>query len=373
MARWDAYHEGTFMSRDQPCLRGGHHFGGLRALGLAVAAASFAFGCATDTQRIELKVSDPNLAGTTPALAMDAWATHVTQESGGRLTLTVYHGATLLSTDELFAGLQTGIADVGTYIPNIKDGLLKDNLLLNNIVTLPFMGWPDQRKTGQIYLDLLAAYPALQAEWKGLKVVGVAMMAGVHLHNVVRDIRTPADMNGLKTVAAAGVLTDSAHAAGALGVQVDMAQLGAAVADGTAEAVISHFAALTANNVLEPFKYHTLFGDGGINMTPLIVIVNNDVFASLAADLQNLIIDAGSFYADQFYALDAPVQAASIAQAEGWNQSFVRLTPDEIVVWHDLVKVPVHDQWVTTCAVNGLPGQALYDDTLQRIQAVASP
>jgi TRAP-type C4-dicarboxylate transport system substrate-binding protein len=360
------------MRWEHQCFFGRRHLRGLRALGLA-AAACFALGCATDTQRIELKVSDPNPAGTTPALAMDAWAKQVTQQSGGRLTLTVYHGATLLSTDELFTGVQTGIADFGVYVSDIKDGLLKDDLLLNNIVTLPFMGWPDQRKTGQIYLGLLAAYPELQAEWKGLKVVGVAMMAGVHIHNVVRDITTPADLNGLKTVAAAGVLTDSAHAAGAIGVQVDITQMATAVANGTVEAVIDHFAKLAVNNVLQPFTHHTLFGDGGINMTPLIVIVNRDVFNSLSADLQDIVTGSGSFYADQFYALDGPLQAASVAQAVAWNQSFVSLTPEEITVWYELVKVPVHDQWITTCAVNGLPGQALYDDTLQRIQAAASP
>jgi len=349
------------------------HRRGLWALALIAAAAGFAFGCATDTRRIELKVSDPNPAGTTPALASDAWAEQVTQQSAGRLTLTVYHAATLLSANELFVGVQTGIADFGVYVQNLEDNPLKDDLLLNNVVMLPFMGWPDQRSTGQIYLDLLAAYPAMKDEWKGLTVVGAAMMSGMHIHNVVRDIRTPTDLSGLKTVAAAGVLTDSAHAAGALGVSVDIAQLGEAVVDGTVDAVIDDFAELATNNVLEPFKYHTLFGDGGINMTPLVIIVNSDVFNSLSADLQGIVAASGSFYADQFYALDAPIQAASVAQAEAWNHSLVRLTPAEIAVWYELVKVPVHDQWVTTCEVNGLPGQAVYADTLQRIQAVASP
>jgi TRAP-type C4-dicarboxylate transport system substrate-binding protein len=333
---------------------------------IAAAAAGVAFGCGADTQHIELTASDPNPAGSPPAVAMDSWAAQISQQSGGRLKVTVYHDATLLSMDKWYTGVQTGIADFGMYVPDIKDGLL-----LNNVMMLPFMGWPDEHKTGRIYWDLLAAYPAMKAEWKGLRVVGMTIMPGTHIHNVVREIRTPDDMYGLKTMAADGVLADSARAAGAIGVQVDMTKMNDALAAGTVEAVINFFGVLAAYNVLEPLKYHTMFGAGGINLTPLVIIMNSDVYGNLPKDLQSIVDAAGSTFEEMSFNGPA-LTSAAIAQAQAWGHSFVQLTPDEVAVWYDLVKVPILDQWIAAAQVAGLPGQALFDDTLARIRAATS-
>ena len=333
---------------------------------LAAAAAGGVFACGSNTQQIVLTANDPNPTGSPPALAMDAWAAQIAQQSDGRLKVTVSHDATLLSMDKWFTGVQTGMADFGMYVPAISDGLL-----LNNVMNLPFMGWPDEHATAQIYWDLLAAHPEMQAEWVGLRVVGLTVMPGTHIHNVLREVRAPADLYGMKTMAAEGVLADSARAAGAIGVQVDFTKMGDALASGNVEAVINFFGVLAAYNVLEPLKYHTMFGAGGINMDPLVIIMNSDVYGNLPKDLQSIVDAAGSTFQESF---DAPaLTAAAIAEAQAWGHDFVQLTPDEVAVWYDLVKSPVLDQWIATAQAAGLPGQAVFDDTQARIQAANSP
>jgi TRAP-type transport system periplasmic protein len=342
--------------------------GCLGTLVLTVAVVGFAFGCGSETWRVELTVSDHNPTGTAPAQAVDDWAEQVTKQTGGRLRLAVYHDGVLLKGNEAYQGVQSGIADVGYYVLNRTDGFE-----LNSAMELPFMGWPDRFKTAQMYLDLLDHYPAMKAEWRGLRIIGVMMMPGTHLHNVVRDIRTPADLSRVKTMGAESLAVDAARAAGAIALELDVAQMAPALADGTISAVISDFSTLSVFNTLQTLYDHTIFGEGGINMSPALIIMNNDVFDSLPSDMQNIVATSGSFFTEKLYALDGSLQADSIAQAEALNHNFVQLTSEEIAVWSSLVKQPVHNTWIATCEAIGLPGQAVYDDVLSRIQAATSP
>ena len=47
----------------------------------------------------------------------------------------VHFGGVLFKGDEVFRGIQKGIADAGFYVLDRKDGFL-----LNSVMTLPFMG-----------------------------------------------------------------------------------------------------------------------------------------------------------------------------------------------------------------------------------------
>jgi TRAP-type C4-dicarboxylate transport system substrate-binding protein len=340
----------------------------LCALIRTAAAVGLACGaCGSNAKPIELTVSDHNPTGSPPAQAVDYWAEQLTQQAGSRLKLTVIHDGALLSGAEAYRGVQTGVADAAQYTLSSSDGFQ-----LNSVMALPFMGWPDQLKSAQMYDALLVAQPAMKAEWKGVRIIGSWMMPGTHIHNVVRDITTPADLSGLKAMGAEPMTVESARAAGAIPVELDIAQMASSLGDGTISAVINHFPVLSVFGVLEKLTHHTVFGRGGINMTPMFIIMNNDVFNNLPSDLQTVVAASGSVFRDKMYSIDVPMEADCIAQAEGWGHSFVRLTPEEIAVWYSLVKQPVHDTWIATAEAAGLPGQAVYDAVLQRIQAAAA-
>jgi TRAP-type C4-dicarboxylate transport system substrate-binding protein len=333
---------------------------------LLLAAVAAALGCATQTGEVELRVSDNNPSGSPPALALDYWAEQVTQQTRGKLRLAVYHDGVLLEGNQQYQGVKAGIADVSYYTLNRDDGFD-----LNSVAELPFMGWPDHVKAEQIYLDLLRDYPAMNAEWKGVKIIGVMMMPGTQFHNIAKEVRTPADLAGLNTVATDQVTVDSARAAGAVVLELDVAKIASALRQGTVKAALDRFSRLAAFQVLETLKYHTVFAQDGINMATALLIMNNDVFDSLPSDVQDVVAASGTLFRDQLYSLDVAYQASAIAQAQAWGHSFVQLSPDEIAVWSDLVRRPVHDTWITTCEAFGLPARELYADALQRIQAAA--
>src|SRR5215471_14471167 len=214
-------------------------FHGSIGSGLA-AVVTFALGCATPPGQVELTVSDHNPTGSLPALALDYWAEQVSARTGGKLRMAVYHDGTVLQGNQAYQGLQSGIADVAYYVLDRTDGLP-----LNAVMELPFMGWPDPIKAGQIYQDLLDAHPEMQAEWSGLKIIALAMTPATHLHNVAQDIRAPADLVGVKTMATEALSADSVRAAGAVALELDVTRMAPVLTDGTIKALISDFSTVS--------------------------------------------------------------------------------------------------------------------------------
>ena len=335
----------------------------LSYLGPAALVAAFGVGCGSDSDTVELTVSNHNPEGTPTWEALQAWADHVAEQSGGKLKLTMHHGGELLTGDDAYEGVQTGAADVAIYVLDQAQGFR-----LNTVVTLPFMGWAGQQETTEIYQDLLEDYSELQDEWKGVEPIAVYMMPGTHLHNTTKEIRTPEDIDGMKTMGAEGMLTESVEAAGAIPVAIDVAEMAPALDDGKVEAVINHFPVLDVFGALEKLTYHTIFGSGGINMTPMTLIINNDVMDNLPSDVQKVLRDSGSVFSDTFFTIDEGYSQSCIDRAKEWGHTFTELSDEELAVWYDLVKKSVHNKWIAAAEAKGLPAQPLYDDVLERIE-----
>jgi TRAP-type C4-dicarboxylate transport system substrate-binding protein len=312
----------------------------------------------TPTKPVELVVSDHNPAASGPGKALDYWAEQVQAQAGGRLKLTVYHGGALLATDEAYRGVQGRIADIAHYALQAKDGFY-----LNSVVSLPFLGWPTQHMEDK-YMALLDKFPEMKAEWKGVTIISVMMMPPTHIHTAKKAIKTPADLKGIK-IGSRGAMVETMNAVGAAAVDVAPTDWYVSLDRGLLEGIANHFPVLNVFGVTELLPYHTVFGEGGIDMMPMYLIMNTDVLNSLPSDLKQLIIDSGHIWYEKFCELDAADQLNVKKICEDKNHTFTYLTPEEIAVWYDLVKKPVHDKWIKDCADKGLPAQAVYDEALR--------
>ena len=47
------------------------------------------------------------------------------------------------------------------------------------------------------------------------------------------------------------------------------------------------------------------------------------------------------------------------------DHTMTELTPAEIQVWYDLVKQPIHEEWIKDCENKGLPGREVYEAALK--------
>jgi TRAP-type C4-dicarboxylate transport system substrate-binding protein len=330
---------------------------------MVMLAMVFAVPAFAAEKAIKLTVNDHNPPFTGPGKSIIYWAEQVNTMSGGRLELTVHSGGALLSGEEVYRGVQTGVCDIGHYVVDSREGFI-----LNLVMSLPFMGWPAQHETGKLYRELLDSSKEMQKEWEGVTIISFMMMPPTHVHTVKKEVVTPADLKGLKIMGAEFMLNASMQAAGATPVHLDIGDMAPSLNTGLIDGLMNHFPVLNVFGALELLHNHTVFGDGGINMTPMFLIMNTKVLNSLPPDLKKLIMDSGSIWYEKFKEMDDADQAKAQKDVKTWGHKMIYLTPEQIKVWYNLVKGPVHDQWIKDAEAKGLPGKAVYNKALKLIK-----
>jgi TRAP-type C4-dicarboxylate transport system substrate-binding protein len=295
-------------------------------------------------------------------MAMDDWIAWAEAESGGMLDFEVVHGAALFTGDEIYGQLEAAGCDLGHYAVDREDGFL-----LNLVLTLPFLGWPEQHFESAFW-SLMDEFPEFAAEWEGVTIISVMIMPGTQFHTTDIVIEEPADIDGVKMFCAEAVLADIVNAVGGTGVELPITDMAPSVQTGVVDGVFNHFPVCMVFGALEMLHCHTVFG-AGINNTPMFLLMSTEVLESLPADLQTLITsdESRAAWYEAFKGYDDADIAASVGIAEAANDTFVNLTSSEIADWRAIIQEDVIDAWIADCEAAGLPGQAVYDRVMDMI------
>lgn len=312
---------------------------------------------------IQITISDNNPKMSVTSRVVAHWASEIEKRSNGKIKMNVHYGGVLLKQSEVFRGVQRGAVDVGYYVLDRKNGFY-----LNSVITLPFMGWPDQSKTGQIFQDLIKTQPEMKKEWKGVIPIVFAMMPPAQIHNNKREIRIPADLKGLKFHGAEHALVQILAEFGATPIQMDITDMYMSLDRGLINGVMNHFPVLSVFGVLKLMNYHTILGKGGINMTPVGMIWNKRSWNRLPNDLKLIIQDVNKLFLKTFYDMDRKAVAKAKSNIKKWGHKITYLTKEERQTWFDLVKGPIHDEWVQHAEDRGLPGKAVYNGAISLIK-----
>lgn len=301
---------------------------------------------------IELIVNDHNPPESTVAKAWDDWAAWVEDKSEGRLKVTIIKGGALFTGDEAYQAVLNGSCDIAHYVVDSQQGFL-----LNLVFALPFMGWPEQHVEAA-YQTLLDEFPEMRAEWEGVTILSFMIMPGTHIHTKDKVVVTPDDIKGMKVMGAEAMTIKAVDTAGATAADIPITEMTPSLQTGLVAGVINHFPVCGIFGALDLLKCHTVFG-GGINFTPMYAIMNTAKFNSLPADLQQVLVDSGAVWLQKHTEWDNKSMDFAMDMTEG--HTFTMLTDEEISVWYNLVKAPIHDKWIADCEAAGLPGQEVYD------------
>jgi tripartite ATP-independent transporter DctP family solute receptor len=254
-------------------------------LGLALGAWG---GAALAQYKDEYRVSTVVPAPFPWGLAAERWAEEVRARTDGRINMVIYPGAQLVQGEQTreFTAMRRGIIDmaVGSTInwsPQIVE---------MNIFSMPFL-MPDYAA-----LDALTQGPVGERIFERIRENGVVSLAWAEngfreVTNSKVDIRTPADMAGLKMrVVGSPIYNDIFTALGANPTQMSWADAQPALTTG---AVDGQENPLTIYSVL---KMHEL-GQTHITLwryvaDPLIFAVNQEVWDSFSADDQGHVLAA---------------------------------------------------------------------------------
>jgi len=320
-------------------------------------------GTSTSKQEtIELVFSHlvPEMA--TTAQVAKAWGDKIEEMSGGRVKFTYYWGASLTPPGETYKGYQTGVADVGFYPPELAYQPLSYGM------QLPLLGIPSMKAGSEIYAKLLDEFPEMRAEFEGVKVFAPRMAAPTHLHFTKKDVRTPADVKGLKIRVAQDVsIANFLQAAGATPVEVVPPELYLSLEKGMVDGVYFSFPAVNVWGAMPLMKSHTVFGTQGISGDNLDVLVFCEAtWKRLPDDIKKIIEDLEPWYLEEMIKAEQNEIDKAVALAQSEGQTMIYLTDAEIAEWKKYAET-VYKTWINDMEAKGKPGRKVYERAVELI------
>ena len=277
-----------------------------------------------------------------------------------------YWSQTLLKSEEVYRGTQTGLTDLGSYVYGTNAGLHP----LHDFAALPFIGWPSMAAANEIYGKLSQQFPEIEGEFEGVKLLWYGFMPPYLFSFTDKEVRTTEDIKGMKLVSS-DVTTPLLQAIGASPIDVDLSEYYISLERGLAEGIGIHYPAQNIFGLNELLPYHTEFGEGGYAMVPQFLIMNLDAWNKLPPDTQEIFEDVfPNYQTPAIVAMDENDIKTVRGMCEELGHSFVYLTPEEIQEWAKYAQ-PIHDKWIADNEARGLPAQAIYDEAKRLISEYA--
>ncbi|HEV2611801.1 MAG TPA: DctP family TRAP transporter solute-binding subunit [Noviherbaspirillum sp.] len=277
----------------------------------------------------------------------ERWAQLVKEKTEGRINIKMYPGTSLVAGDQTreFTAIRQGVIDlaIGSSInwsPQVKE---------LNLFSLPFL-MPDYRA-----LDALTQGEVGKELFKVIEKNGVVPLAWGEngyreVSNSKREIRTPADMKGMKfRVVGSPLFNDTFTALGANPTQMSFADAQPALASGAVdgqENPVSVFLGAKIHSLGQ--KYLTVWG---YTADPLIFVVNRKVWESWSKADQEAVRAAAIQAGKEEIALArkglTETDSSLYKEVEGLGVKVTRLTPAEVGEFKKLTR-PVYDKWAKT-------------------------
>jgi len=316
-----------------------------------MAAAAFAVGALAVTAPSQAATYKPEyklsiVVGTTFPWGQGAviWSDLVRERTKGRINIKIYPGTSLVQGDQTreFTAIRQGVIDmaIGSTInwsPQVKE---------LNLFSLPFL-MPDypaidaltQGKVGQELFTILSKKGVVPLAWgeNGYR----------QLSNSVREVKTPADIKGMKLrVVGSPLYIDTFTALGANPTQMSWSDAQPALASGAVdgqENPLSIYYGAKLYDVGQ--KYLTLWN---YVADPLVFVVNKDVWNSWSPEDQKIVREAAVEAGKREIVIArkgvTPTDDSLLKEIEGHGVKVTTLSPDQIAVFAKVTQ-PVFDKW----------------------------
>jgi TRAP-type C4-dicarboxylate transport system substrate-binding protein len=331
-----------------------------KALTFAVVSVLAAGSQAQAAEPIELKLATfepPHAFAASKVLA--AWAEKVNKDSGGRLKVKVYAGGVLGKPPQQYDSVKGGVADIAWTVL----GYIGGQFPLSSVIDLPFLTTSSSSATRA--LNTLYADGYLDAEFAGVKNIGMHTMHAYQLHFRDKKVTAPGDFKGLKMRVPSKIMGSIITKLGATPVRVPAPGTYEALQRGVLDGTPFPYAAVSSFRLGDVTRYHT---EINISNTAFALLMNEDKYNSLPDDLKK-VIDANSGHAFGDWAgklIDAndAKQREVISALEGHEVTV--LNEAQLAPFKKILD-PVTDEWLADMKSKGLDGQGVLARTKEVI------
>jgi len=217
------------------------------------------------------------------------WMEKVEKESGGRIKFEAYPAMQLGGTPvQLYDQARDGVVDIVWTLPGNTAGRFPRV----EVFELPFV-MTNAEATSKAYWEYIQTMAA--DEFKETQVLALHVHGPGMFHTVNKQIRTPADLRGMKVRGPTRQITKMLGAVGATPVGMPLPQIPDALSKGTIDGCVIPWEVVPSVKVHELTKFHTEFPANGpaFYTTTFVMAMNKPKYDGLPADLKR-IIDANS-------------------------------------------------------------------------------
>ena len=286
---------------------------------------------------------------------LEPWAKQVEENSGGRVKIEIYPAMSLGGTPpELVQQARDGVVDLIWTV----NGYTPGQFPRTEVFELPGVYLNDIKAANLAMYDMFE--DTLSEDYQGLEVMWLHVHAGQAIMSVDKEIRSPADMAGLKmripTRTGAWVI----EALGASPIAMPVPEVPSALAKKVVDATLLPWEIIPPLKLFNQIDY---FIEGADNTrfgtTTFQVSMNKARWDSLPEDIQKAFSDASG---RDWWAKVGDVWRAGddfgIKMAVDNGKTHVVLTEEETAAFIDALE-PVQQRWIDEVNGKGMDGAAL--------------
>ena len=285
------------------------------------------------------------------------WMDKVEKDSGGRIKFEGYPAMQLGGTPvQLYDQARDGVVDVIWTLPGNTAGRFPRI----EVFELPFM-MNNAEATSKAYWEYVQTNAA--DEFKETQVIALHVHGPGMFHSANKQIKTAADLKGMKVRGPTRQVTKLLGALGATPVGMPLPQIPDALSKGTVEACVIPWEVVPSVKVHELTKFHSEFAASSpaLYTTTFVMAMNKAKYESLSPDLKK-IIDANSGLATSAW-LGKTQQGNDPIGRKAAADRGNTITTFSAAETADFTKVAgaLDDEWMADMDKRGFKGKALFE------------
>lgn len=320
--------------------------------------------------KFNVSFAAPEFSTTEITAALD----RIQAASNGRLEFTYYYSWSITSVPTVVDDLVNGVCQIAAVPINEHLNTFPYSTLVSYT---PFLGLPGMLEGAAIFDELYDEFPQLQEEYSslGLHYWTNYPCPGYNIYTTSdKQIRVPADLNGLKLITSSRLMQDFILANGGAAVTVPVTEYATSLQTSVADGVINHINVLRAFGCIDFVKGGTLFGangEAGTTISLLMMCFSTEAWESLPADLQALFDAEAAALRDGQGGWDLEANGGNHGALRGAGVPLVELTDEEVKAWEDAF-ADILEGYLTELETGAAPdARILYDAVKAKIAAYA--
>ncbi len=312
-----------------------------------LAACSSAESESTDSDKedsITLSYAFFAPAETLPAQVVKKWSEELESRTNGKVNVEIFYGGSLLQADNMFEGIENGVADMGMTLPSYEP----KRFPLLEIADLA--QYPNAEVSSKVIYDLEHEYPPEALD--NFKFITSFATEPNHIASV-DPIKSLEDLKD-KQIRISGSLIPMLEKFGASPVGLPQNEVPEALQTGIIEGNVSSREVLMDMKLAEITKYVTEYP---FSIANFVVVMNQEKWNSLPEDVQEIIDELGeemSVYAGKGF--DDHVEKALKWSVEEEDLKILKLSEEETEKWNKISKKAREDA-VKRAEDKNMPGE----------------